>query len=43
MIAKFEHGELWFTQGVYDKKKKKIVTNPNAEGKDFDTVLKNMG
>jgi hypothetical protein len=39
-IAKFEHGELWFTQGVYDKKKKRIVTNPNAPGKDFDTVFK---
>ncbi len=38
-ISKFEHGELWFTQGVYDKKKKKIVTNPNAKGYDFDTVF----
>jgi len=39
-ISKFEQGELWFTQGVYDPKKKKIVTNPNAPGKDFYTVFK---
>ena len=38
-IKKFEHGELWFTQGVYDPSKKKIVTNPNAKGYDFDTVF----
>lgn len=38
-ISKFEHGEIWFTQGVYNPVTKRIETNPNAQGYDFDTVF----
>jgi len=38
-ISKFDQGELWFTQGVYNPNTKQIETNPNAPGYDFDTVF----
>jgi hypothetical protein len=38
-ISKFDQGELWFTQGVYNPETKQIETNPNAPGYDFDTVF----
>lgn len=39
-LSKFDNGEIWFTQGIYNPKKKKVEPNPFAKGYDFDTVFK---
>jgi hypothetical protein len=39
-MSKITTGELWYTQGVFDRSTGKAGDNPNHPGMDFDSVFK---